>query len=79
LVKIDKYIGEQMNIKTAIKVSEELSGKFKLTPKTKSIIDNMDINSPNFVYMEKMITDIAEFTNYFLISVARKKEKLNGN
>ena len=68
-----------MNIRSAVKASEELSRKFKLTPKTISIIDNMDINSPNFVYMEKMITDIAEFTNYFLISVARKKDKLNGN
>jgi len=26
-----------------------------------------------------MITDIAEFINYFLIAVARKKERINGN
>ena len=68
-----------MNIRSAVKASEELSRKFKLTPKAISIMDNMDINHPNFVYIERMITDIAEFVNYFLISVARKKEKLNGN
>jgi len=68
-----------MNIRSAVKASEELSRKFKLTPKAISIIDNMDINNPNFMYIEKMVTDIAEFINYFLVSTARKKEKLNGN
>jgi|TARA_R100000049_G_C1947866_1_gene93762 hypothetical protein len=71
--------GIKMNIISAIKTSKEVSRKFKLTSETISIIDNMDINNPNFVYIEKMVTDIAEFINYFLISIARKKEKLNGN
>tara|TARA_Y100000310_G_C20019849_1_gene506882 strand:- start:244 stop:450 length:207 start_codon:yes stop_codon:yes gene_type:complete len=68
-----------MNVRNAIKSTEKLSRKFELNTKTISIMDNMDINHPNFVYIEKMITDIAEFVNYFLVSVARKKEKLNKN
>jgi hypothetical protein len=68
-----------MNVINAIKSTEKLSRKFKLDTKAISIMDNMDINHPNFVYVEKMITDIAEFVNYFLVSVARKKERLNEN
>ena len=61
------------------RAAQKLKREFNLNNETMYIIDNMDIEHPNFIYIEKMITDIAEFINYFLIAIARKKEKINGN
>lgn len=50
---------------TTLQQLEEFRKNFKLTKETKKIFREMDINNPNFLRVERLISDMSEFVNYF--------------
>ena len=56
---------------------EEFRKTFKLTTEMKHTLKNININSPHFIKIEQLMSDMSEFINYFYWCYRKNGSKLD--